>query len=194
MMIHIILESSNNFMQGILNQLFIMLKYGCKDDYRLMNKLTIPSILAATILIAGIFAFMPVEKAATVHTSLQEAIGTEVTMVKKGISLNPGVDESMTSTIFATTAGTTWRGHMEIVAIAPTGTDAQTIEVNCEVNPEVNSVLLEPTVGDVDASFNFACASLSVTVTDLGTTDDPATVFDAIAQAHVSKTVTTEIE
>ena len=35
-----------------------------------MNKLTIPSILAATVLIAGIFAFMPVEKASTVHSSL----------------------------------------------------------------------------------------------------------------------------
>ena len=42
-----------------------------------MNKLTIPSILAATVLIAGIFAFMPVEKANTVHTSL----GTDVEVV-----------------------------------------------------------------------------------------------------------------
>ena len=38
----------------------------------MMNKLTIPSILAATVLIAGIFAFMPVEKASTVHTGLEE--------------------------------------------------------------------------------------------------------------------------
>ena len=46
-----------------------------------MNKLTIPSILAATVLIAGIFAFMPVEKASTVHTTLGEkieAVETEV--------------------------------------------------------------------------------------------------------------------
>ena len=35
-----------------------------------MNRLTVPSILAATVLIAGIFALMPVERASTVHTGL----------------------------------------------------------------------------------------------------------------------------
>ena len=47
-----------------------------------MNKLTIPSILAATVLIAGIFAFMPVEKASTVHSSLGikiDGVDTKVT-------------------------------------------------------------------------------------------------------------------
>jgi len=36
-----------------------------------MNKLTIPTILAATVMVAGIFAFMPVEQASTVHTTIQ---------------------------------------------------------------------------------------------------------------------------
>jgi len=35
-----------------------------------MNKLTIPAILAATVLVAGIFAFMPVEQASTVHDTI----------------------------------------------------------------------------------------------------------------------------
>ena len=35
-----------------------------------MNKIVIPAILVATILIAGIFALAPVEKAATVHTTI----------------------------------------------------------------------------------------------------------------------------
>ena len=35
-----------------------------------MNKIVIPVILAVTISIAGIFAFMPVEKAVTVHTTI----------------------------------------------------------------------------------------------------------------------------
>ena len=50
-----------------------------------MNKLTIPGILAATVLIAGIFALMPVEKASTVHTGLGEkltAIQTDVDNMK----------------------------------------------------------------------------------------------------------------
>lgn len=35
-----------------------------------MNRLVIPSILAATVLVAGFVAFMPVEKASTVHTTI----------------------------------------------------------------------------------------------------------------------------
>ena len=35
-----------------------------------MNKLTIPTILAATVMIAGMFAFMPIEQASTVHTTI----------------------------------------------------------------------------------------------------------------------------
>ena len=35
-----------------------------------MNKLIIPAILAATVMVAGIFAFMPVERASTVHTTI----------------------------------------------------------------------------------------------------------------------------
>jgi len=34
-----------------------------------MNKLTIPAILVATVMVAGIFAFMPIEQASTVHQS-----------------------------------------------------------------------------------------------------------------------------
>jgi hypothetical protein len=39
----------------------------CK--YRLMNNKAIPTLLIATIMIAGAFAFMPVQEASTVHTS-----------------------------------------------------------------------------------------------------------------------------
>jgi len=39
-----------------------------------MNKLTIPTILVATVMVAGIFAFIPVEKATTVHTTIS-AVG-----------------------------------------------------------------------------------------------------------------------
>ncbi len=66
-----------------------------------MNKLTIPGILAATVLIAGIFALMPVEKAGTVHTGLGEkltAIQTDVGNVDKATGFrilsdaNPDID------------------------------------------------------------------------------------------------------
>jgi len=41
-----------------------------------MNKLTIPTILAITVLVAGIFAFMPIEDATTVHTTIIGATDT----------------------------------------------------------------------------------------------------------------------
>jgi len=43
-----------------------------------MNKLTIPAILVATVMVAGIFAFMPVEQASTVHTTLASGDNTAV--------------------------------------------------------------------------------------------------------------------
>ena len=42
-----------------------------------MNKFAIPAILTATVLLAGIFAFSPVEQASTVHTTIQTAVGTQ---------------------------------------------------------------------------------------------------------------------
>ena len=40
-----------------------------------MKKLAIPAILVATVMVAGIFAFMPVEQASTVHTTITGAGG-----------------------------------------------------------------------------------------------------------------------
>ena len=43
-----------------------------------MEKIIIPTIIAATVLLAGMFAFMPVEQATAVHTTIQ---GTQMTQV-----------------------------------------------------------------------------------------------------------------
>ena len=45
-----------------------------------MNKLTIPVILSVTVLIAGVFAFMPVEQASTVHASENNPLGVVTTL------------------------------------------------------------------------------------------------------------------
>ena len=50
-----------------------------------MNKLVIPAILVSITLVAGIFAFMPVEKASTVHTTIQ---GTQLTEIASAIDLD----------------------------------------------------------------------------------------------------------
>jgi len=43
-----------------------------------MEKIIIPTIIAATVLLAGMFAFMPVEQATAVHTTIQ---GTQMNQV-----------------------------------------------------------------------------------------------------------------
>jgi hypothetical protein len=48
-------------------------------DTCLMKKVVIPTILAATILVAGAFAMMPVQKASTIHSSGAGNILLEVT-------------------------------------------------------------------------------------------------------------------
>jgi len=54
-----------------------------------MNKLTIPAILVATVMVAGIFAFMPVEKASTVHDTIILAI-TDGKVVQVTVPLSEG--------------------------------------------------------------------------------------------------------
>jgi len=44
-----------------------------------MNKLLIPTILTATLVVAGIFAFMPIEQASTVHTTITAQLVTTAT-------------------------------------------------------------------------------------------------------------------
>ena len=45
---------------------------------RILNKILIPATLVAVAVVAGIFAFMPIEKASTVHSSLTSTIDSEI--------------------------------------------------------------------------------------------------------------------
>ena len=51
-----------------------------------MNRIVIPTILVATVMIAGIFAFAPVEKASTVHDQIIAAIEGN-TIVRKTLDI-----------------------------------------------------------------------------------------------------------
>jgi len=55
-----------------------------------MNKLTIPAILAATVMVAGIFAFMPVEQASTVHAT--SALATVEVLTFTDADVTEGTD------------------------------------------------------------------------------------------------------
>jgi len=68
-----------------------------------MKKLAIPAILAATVMVAGIFAFMPVEQASTVHAS-----GTIT------IESDADIDTILTNTgTILTNTGTTLQANIE---------------------------------------------------------------------------------
>ena len=51
-----------------------------------MIKLTIPVILAATIVVAGLFAFAPVEQASTVHETVATSISGAQTIVSQSVT------------------------------------------------------------------------------------------------------------
>jgi len=53
-----------------------------------MNKVVIPTLLIATVMIAGIFAFMPVNEASTVHTTIFASTRAMITITD--ISLATG--------------------------------------------------------------------------------------------------------
>jgi len=60
-----------------------------------MNKLLIPTMLVATVLVAGIFALVPIEQASTVHTTIQ---GTQLEFKSdtSAASKGAGVDYTLT--------------------------------------------------------------------------------------------------
>jgi len=70
-----------------------------------MKQYTIPAILSLTILIAGVFAFSPVEQASTVHLSSTVTLGTDAitsTIIKNGaIGIDEIATDAITSTVFA---------------------------------------------------------------------------------------------
>jgi len=58
---------------------------------QILYKLTIPIILSVAILIAGVFAFMPVEKASTVHPTILAAVGEfKIHSLEKTLPKNTG--------------------------------------------------------------------------------------------------------
>jgi hypothetical protein len=61
----------------------------------IMNRLLIPSILAATVLVAAIFVFVPVQKASTVHNTITSNICTAL----YGAAACPAVLTAVTATV-----------------------------------------------------------------------------------------------
>ena len=87
-----------------------------------MNKFTIPAILVVTVLVAGIFAFMPVEKASTVHTTLQSATqadtqtttiqNTQLNNIKNTFQTDLGADRAAGTGNATASCGTSGGGFL----------------------------------------------------------------------------------
>ena len=89
-----------------------------------MNKLVIPTILLATVMVAGMFAFMPVEQASTVHVSSQlyaievlELTDTDLTEATDVYTLTCNGDAvALHTTIFQATEGSNTDGTITVAS------------------------------------------------------------------------------
>jgi len=147
-----------------------------------MNKLTIPAILVATVMVAGIFAFIPVEQASTVHETIQDS----QLQIK-----------TTTDTVAITDGGATTAGTVTINLGAP----FQLIAFTIECNPGDPSTGTDTTFCEVGESMQITTLAIdgqadafdiTMTVeTGVSTDDDPAVVLnlfgvDAEATADAS--------
>src|SRR3989344_6050771 len=101
----------------------------------MLNKIIIPAALVATIVIAGIFAFMPVEKASTVHgtlaTSTSQAttdtnVDAELDALDRGIYFEVNdtahtIAETITYPLIPAKTGKTLTGDAVLTSIGNTG-------------------------------------------------------------------------
>ena len=126
-----------------------------------MMKYTIPTILTSIVLVAGIFAFMPIDEAITVHTTIQSS----TTKIVSSTSASTAADDrDITITCPAGSDG------CQILEVFITTTGDNTVLVNVDVNiggtAVANLIDINPddnvaagTVGNVTELGGFAMAS-----------------------------------
>ena len=129
-----------------------------------MKKLVIPAILAATVLVAGAFAFMPVEKASTVHTTILAGTSQIVTLAPATALITPAAGGDATDRTSCTKTSTT---PFRVLGITlTTVTDANTnLDLAAFADGEVSTNLQDDPGTDI------------TTVTAVGTADDNFAYF-----------------
>lgn len=83
-----------------------------------MKKIVIPAVLAATILVAGMFAFMPVQKASTVHTGLSSGVSA---ITRDNVSIHDVTLAANERLIVIDNAGIGGVSDVEVTARLPAG-------------------------------------------------------------------------
>ena len=89
-----------------------------------MNKLMLPAILAATVMVAGIFAFMPVQQASTVHTTLSTAADLA--------TIDANVDA-----ILVDTSATLTENSMRLITVTTTCTATDATATACDIGVNI---------------------------------------------------------
>jgi len=143
-----------------------------------MIKYTIPTILIATVLVAGIFAFMPVEKASTVHTTIQ---GTQINNVADQVATVCSANLN-TDTLVATATG----GDFIVMYQITTLTEA----ASPTISDATNTLVLDLTVDTTATGMLAYPAGTIVTISDPNA-DNPADgCATVIAESGATPSVT----
>jgi branched-chain amino acid transport system substrate-binding protein len=168
-----------------------------------MNKLTIPSILAATVLIAGIFAFMPVEKASTLHTGLEAKLEAVENEIKGEINKNKffletvnlsDLDDGTTVVVADTTPHGMGQVHIAAtLPVADVGTDGCTdeeplVDVKAGKAPNLDIVLTGAHNTGIEGRTDFDPNGV-----EFGATDDMCVFHRTITVANVDADSLTNI-
>ena len=158
-----------------------------------MTKLTIPAILAATIMVAGIFAFMPVEQASTVHTTIVADLGRTSSVILDAATIaDPGNSATSTVTVVqAATAGNVING---IYCIEATTTDIDTLAV--QVITSTGTVeILDAALDDIAVCNAFAGQELQFALLEVGdNTGGGVATVDGVVQFTESENSSTDTD
>ena len=120
-----------------------------------MNKAILPSILAATILIAGLFALAPIEKASTVHGTIQ---GNQLNQIVIATSNN----------LLTTAANARCTDNIFIVYYVISGPDASTITINPGDDNIIELfVTFEDSGGNAGSGINMATGVVSASANEI---------------------------
>jgi len=143
-----------------------------------MNKLVIPVMLSSIIFVAGIFAFMPVEKASTVHTTIQ---GTQINNVANQVATVCSANLN-TDTLVATATG----GDFIVMYQITTLTEA----ASPTISDATNTLVLDLTVDTTATGMLAYPAGTVVTISDPNA-DNPADgCATVIAESGATPSVT----
>ena len=99
-----------------------------------MEKFIIPSILAATILVAGMFSFIPVQQATTVHTTIGSATA-DLTCVTETVTATQALDNDDLTITFDNDA-------IEVLRLGVTLTD-NADQLGIDADPTVNGAVIQ---------------------------------------------------